>query len=51
MDVSLRISNVTRDTYKVYNVVATNSVGTSRFSIRFTEGKHWCLCGHVTVLY
>ena len=38
-EVSLTMSNVSSDTYKTYHIIATNSIGTSEFSIVVTEGK------------
>ena len=39
IDANLTISNVTKDTFKIYNLIASNQIGTSRHSIAFNEGK------------
>ena len=39
IDVSLTIRNVTRATYKVYNLVASNRIGRTEMNIAFMEGK------------
>ena len=39
IDVSLTIRNVTKATYKVYNLVASNRIGRTEMNIAFMEGK------------